>query len=57
MIFSYDDFDLSGITTYPLKSRASKARSEDFAKALSTAVPSYVGVTVDVGQGVEYVVQ
>jgi uncharacterized hydrophobic protein (TIGR00271 family) len=30
---------------------------EDFGKALSTAIPSYVGVTVDVGQGVEYVVQ
>jgi hypothetical protein len=32
MIFPYDDFDLSGVTTYPLKSRASKARVEDFAR-------------------------
>jgi hypothetical protein len=32
MPFSYDDFDLSGVTTYPLKSRASKARVEDFAR-------------------------
>jgi hypothetical protein len=32
MPFTYDDFDLSDITTYPLKSRASKARAEDFAR-------------------------
>jgi hypothetical protein len=32
MRFTYDDFDLSGVTTYPLKSRKSKARVEDFAK-------------------------
>ena len=30
MKFSYSDFDLSGINTYPLKSRKSKARAEDF---------------------------
>jgi hypothetical protein len=29
--FSYEDFDLSGIRTYPLSSRASKSRVEDFA--------------------------
>ena len=32
MPFTYDEFDLSGVTTYPLKSRASKARAEDFAR-------------------------
>ena len=32
MIFPYAEFDLSGITTYPLKSRASKARVADFAR-------------------------
>jgi hypothetical protein len=32
MPFPYEEFDLSGIRTYPLKSRASKARAEDFAK-------------------------
>ena len=32
MKFSYEEFDLSGVTTYPLKSRASKARVEDFAR-------------------------
>jgi hypothetical protein len=32
MSFPYEEFDLSGIRTYPLKSRASKARTEDFAR-------------------------
>jgi hypothetical protein len=32
MPFSYDEFDLSGVKTYPLKSRASKARAEDFGR-------------------------
>lgn len=32
MPFSYEEFDLSGVRTYPLASRASKARAEDFAK-------------------------
>jgi hypothetical protein len=40
MPFPYEPFDLSGITTYPLKSRASKARAEDF------ATPSPPGASV-----------
>ena len=32
MPFSYDEFDLSAIATYPLKSRTSKARAEDFGR-------------------------
>jgi len=32
MRFDYEEFDLSGVQTYPLKSRPSKARAEDFAK-------------------------
>jgi len=32
MSFPYEEFDLSGVTTYPLKSRASKARAEDFGR-------------------------
>ncbi len=32
MKFTYDDFDLSGVRTYPLASRQSKARVEDFAQ-------------------------
>src|SRR5262245_17391846 len=31
MKFTYEEFDLSGIGTYPLRSRASKARADDFA--------------------------
>src|SRR5215207_4778901 len=34
MAFRYEEFDFSGIATYPLKSRKSKARAEDFARAL-----------------------
>ena len=34
MPFHYEEFDLSGIRTYPLKSRPSKARSEDFARPI-----------------------
>jgi hypothetical protein len=32
MPFSYEEFDLSGVRTYPLSSRRSKARAEDFAR-------------------------
>ena len=32
MAFSYEDFDLSGVRTYPLASRGSKVRLQDFAK-------------------------
>jgi hypothetical protein len=37
MPFSYDDFDLSGIHTYPLASRKSKANAADFAKPFKPA--------------------
>jgi hypothetical protein len=33
--FPYEDFDLSGVRTYPLASRASKVRLEDFAKPVA----------------------
>ena len=32
MPFPYDEFDVSGLRTYPLASRASKARAEDFGR-------------------------
>jgi hypothetical protein len=32
MHFPYEEFDLSGVRTYPLASRASKARAEDFGR-------------------------
>ena len=34
MPFSYDEFDLSGVRTYPLQSRVSKANVKDFARAV-----------------------
>jgi hypothetical protein len=34
LTFPYEEFDLSGLATYSLKSRRSKARTEDFAKPL-----------------------
>ena len=36
MPFPYEQFDLSTIDTYPLKSRPSKARAEDFGRPLAT---------------------
>ncbi|MBI4486479.1 MAG: hypothetical protein HY655_10750 [Acidobacteria bacterium] len=35
MIFTYDDFDLSGVKTYPLQSRANKASAQDFARPVT----------------------
>ena len=52
MPFRYDEFDLSGVRTYPLASRASKARVTDFArpvergttfKAWFEALPAILG--------------
>ncbi len=38
MPFPYEEFDLSGIHTYPLASRHSKARAEDFARPVERGV-------------------
>lgn len=35
MASPYDEFDLSGVRTYPLASRTSKARAEDFARPVA----------------------
>ena len=45
MPFAYEDFDLSDVKTYPLKSRKSKARVEDFAHPPS--LPATVAALVD----------
>ena len=45
MKFDYQDFDLAEVKTYPLKSRKSKARAEDFASVASRG--STVGAFVD----------
>lgn len=38
MPFPYEEFDLSGVRTYPLASRHSKARAEDFARPVERGV-------------------
>ena len=51
MKFGYEEFDLSGVKTYPLASRASKANAADFATpfkdaagaALVRSLPSFLG--------------
>jgi hypothetical protein len=45
MPFPYDEFDLSDVKTYPLKSRRSKARAEDFARPCTP--DASVGALVD----------
>jgi len=45
MTFGYDDFDLADITTYPLKSRKSKARVEDFGRPCAPGAS--IGAWVD----------
>jgi hypothetical protein len=35
MVFPYEQFDLSGVRTYPLNSRASKVRAEHFARPVA----------------------
>ncbi|HMD36158.1 MAG TPA: hypothetical protein VKH42_14370 [Vicinamibacterales bacterium] len=45
MRFSYEEFDLSDVRTYPLKSRKSKARAEDFAEPV--AAGASIGAFVD----------
>ena len=44
MRFHYEEFDLSGVQTYPLKSRPSKVRAEDFAKPYraGSGVPGFL---------------
>jgi hypothetical protein len=45
MPFPYEEFDLSDVKTYPLKSRASKARGEDFARPVPSGAS--VGALLD----------
>ncbi|HEY7289674.1 MAG TPA: hypothetical protein VH583_07545 [Vicinamibacterales bacterium] len=48
MKFSYDEFDLSDLKTYPLKSRKSKARAEDFGTPAPGSVASFVDSLPDI---------
>src|SRR5947208_3278326 len=56
MPFAYDDFDLSGISTHPLRSRAAKVRVEDFARthAAGTTVGSFVDRLPNILAGADF---
>ena len=44
MAFPYEEFDVSGIHTYPLNSRKSKVSAQDFARAVERGVKIFVVV-------------
>ncbi len=46
MPFPYEEFDLSGVQTYPLKSRKSKARVEDFGRPAGDVDGGNAGATL-----------
>lgn len=56
MKFRYEEFDLSGVRTYPLASRRSKARAEDFARpcGASTPVAAFVDALPDILAGADF---
>jgi hypothetical protein len=56
MVFPYEEFDLSGVKTYPLKSRASKARAEDFGRPHETGagVGSFVDALPNILAGADF---
>jgi hypothetical protein len=65
MRFEYEEFDLSGVRTYPLASRQSKARAADFARPVASgasfrewfdALPAILGAK-DVRRAVDALVQ
>src|SRR3989338_6108064 len=65
MPFPYEEFDLSGVRTYPLASRSSKARAADFArpvergasfKAWFDSLPAILGAQ-DLGRAVRAIVE
>src|SRR5437016_6022325 len=56
MRFPYREFDLSGVETYPLKSRASKARATDFGRPIDphAAVGAFVDSLPDILAGADF---
>jgi hypothetical protein len=53
--FPYEEFDLSGVRTYPLSSRASKAKAADFARPVEpdATVASFVEALPDILAGAD----
>lgn len=56
MPFDYQEFELSGIRTYPLKSRASKAHASDFARPVGpgASVTDFVDALPDILAGADF---
>lgn len=56
MAFPYEEFDLSGVRTYPLASRASKARAVDFASPVGpeSTVAAFVEALPDILAGADF---
>jgi hypothetical protein len=56
MPFSYEDFDLSDLKTYPLKSRSSKTRAEDFARPVApgASIVGFVDSLPDILAGAQF---
>jgi hypothetical protein len=56
MPFTYEEFDLSGVQTYPLKSRASKASQPDFARPFAPGgtLRSFVDTLPDILAGSDF---
>jgi hypothetical protein len=54
--FDYEEFDLSGVRTYPLKSRRSKATVDDFAKpyAAGSGVSALIASLPDILAGADF---
>jgi hypothetical protein len=54
--FPYEDFDLSGVRTYPLASRKSKARADDFAKPVGrgASVSQFVDALPSILAGADF---
>lgn len=56
MKFPYEEFDLSGVNTYPLASRKSKANAQDFARVVtsSQSVAELVSALPDILGGADF---
>ena len=56
MKFPYEEFDLSGVRTYPLSSRASKARASDFATVVEpgSTITAFVDSLPDILAGADF---
>ncbi len=54
MKFSYEEFDLSGVKTYPLAARKSKANAEDFAAPPATNIGALVDALPSILAGADF---